>query len=94
MLLVANYAGLYISPGAVPARISLAFLCFLMVLNNLAAVRTQLPPLNTTTRCWLVDFLFTTACFNFSLIIESESAAFEIWAKQTPAQTAKPLDSD
>jgi hypothetical protein len=34
LLLVATYSGLWVSPTAAPARVTLAFLCFLMVLNN------------------------------------------------------------
>lgn len=68
--MVATYSGLFISPAAAPGRIALAFLCFLMVLNNLTSVMSQLPPLDSHTNVWLIDFLLGTTIFNFILLVE------------------------
>ena len=58
LLACASYSGFYVAPSAAPARIALAFLCFLMVLNNLNTLLARLPPLllpheGEHTRVWL-----------------------------------------
>ena len=64
------------APAAAPARVTLAFLCFLMVLNNLNGLLGRLPPLLTpdsqsgNKRVWMSDFLFGTMIFNFVPLIE------------------------
>lgn len=60
LLVLASWSGFFISPAAAPARITLAFLCFLMVLNNLYAVYRSLPQLQSDDRVWLSDFLIGT----------------------------------
>ena len=60
LLVLASWSGFFISPAAAPARIALAFLCFLMVLNNLNAVYRSLPQLQSDDRVWLSDFLIGT----------------------------------
>jgi len=44
ILVLANYSGLYINPAAVPGRVALSFLSFLMVLNQVSAVFQSFPP--------------------------------------------------
>ena len=70
LLTVASYSGFYISPAAAPGRIALAFLCMLLVLNNVNAVYAQLPDISTNNRIWLIDFLFFTSLFNFLALLE------------------------
>ena len=56
-----------------PARVALAFLCFLMVLNSLNAALARLPALATPAagyRVWLSDFLVGTMIFNFVPLVE------------------------
>jgi len=60
LLVLASWSGFFISPAAAPARVALAFLCFLMVLNNLNAVYRSLPQLQSDDRVWLSDFLIGT----------------------------------
>ena len=73
-LVCAAYSGFYVSANAAPARISLAFLCFLMVLNNLNTILDRLPPLKMPKgpgeRIWINDFLFGTMVFNFVPLLE------------------------
>ena len=57
------------SAAAAPGRISLAFLCALIVVNNLNAVMRRLPEIVAKDRVWLMDFLFGTTLFNFSALI-------------------------
>jgi len=51
ILVLANYSGLYINPAAVPGRVALSFLSFLMVLNQMKAVFEMLPPIAVIERC-------------------------------------------
>lgn len=70
LLVVASYTGFWIPAAATPARVALAFLCFLMVLTNLHAVQQKLPPLMLTHRVWLIDFLAGCSTFCFASLLE------------------------
>ncbi|KAL1512370.1 hypothetical protein AB1Y20_005628 [Prymnesium parvum] len=70
LFVIASYTGFFISPGAAPARIALGFLCFLMVLNNLNAVRGKLPDGLSISKSWLLLFLFYCMLFNFAALVE------------------------
>ena len=70
MLVLANYSGLFISAAAIPGRVALAFLSFLMVLNTINAAIQLLPPPQVDKRIWLYDFLLGHLIFNFSLLME------------------------
>ena len=70
MLVLANYSGLFISAAAIPGRVALAFLSFLMVLNTINHAISLLPPPQIGKRIWLYDFLLGHLIFNFSLLME------------------------
>jgi hypothetical protein len=70
MLVLANYSGLFISAAAVPGRVALAFLSFLMVLNSINHTLGMLPPPQISRRIWLCDFLLGHLILNFSLLLE------------------------
>ena len=87
LLTTASWAGFFIDKNAVPGRIALAFLTFLMVLNNLNSTLQRLPPLQRATsnanfvhsasfQVWLVDFLIGTMCFNFISLLEFAAVNF------------------
>jgi len=82
LLVAASYSGFYVSPSAAPARIALAFLCFLMVLNNLNMLLSRLPPLllpeSGNSRVWMSDFLFGTMIFNFVPLLEYAAVNYGI----------------
>jgi hypothetical protein len=87
LLVFATYSGLFVSAAAAPGRIALAFLCFLMVLNNLNAVTSQMPDQAANSRIFLIDFLVITMIFNFVLLIEY---AVVNWTIQNPFKQAEP----
>lgn len=94
LLVIASYSGFYISPAAAPARIALAFLCFLMVLNNLNSVYSKLPPLvrfSDGERVWISDFLTGTMIFNFLALIEfaAVNLGLRLVAEQRAATSTK-----
>jgi len=70
IFVLAGYMGFYISPAAAPGRIALAFLCFLMVLNNTNAVRGALPAGLSVSGSWLLLFMFYCMMFNMIFIVE------------------------
>jgi len=88
LLLLASYLGFFIAPAAAPARVALAFLCFLMVLNNLHSVLASLPPLpQNNYRIWMFDFLIGTICFNWLAL--AEYAAVHAGKAAAQAEAAK-----
>jgi len=70
MMVVASYSGFYISPQAAPGRITLAFLCTLIVINNMNAVYSRLPDMQGQERVWLADFMLITSFFIFAALVE------------------------
>jgi len=70
LLVVASYTGFWIPAAVAPARITLAFVCFLMVLTNRQAVASKLPPLMLTHEVWFIDFLGGCMLFCFATLIE------------------------
>uniref|UniRef100_A0A7S2J9A2 Neurotransmitter-gated ion-channel ligand-binding domain-containing protein n=1 Tax=Haptolina brevifila TaxID=156173 RepID=A0A7S2J9A2_9EUKA len=80
LFVCAAYAGFYVSPAAAPARIALAFLCFLMVLNNVTTLYARLPPLKSAQkgRVWISDFLFGCMIFNFVSLIQYAAVNYGI----------------
>jgi hypothetical protein len=90
LLACASYTGFYMNPTAAPARVSLAFLTFLMVLNNVNGVLSRLPQLEDPTahqeeRVWLIDFLFGTMIFNFSTLLEFGLVSYGLLHKSSRA---------
>jgi hypothetical protein len=72
LLVCAAYLGFFISPAAVPARVAISFLCFLITINNMNSVISRLPALPRATgdnRVWFVDFLMGCVCFNFTSLL-------------------------
>jgi len=96
LLVLATYSGLFVSAAAAPGRIALAFLCFLMVLNNLNSTFGSLPSLPANGiwslglgKVWLIDFLFFTMLANFLLLLEYAVVNFTMTKKKpTPAATS------
>jgi len=62
-----SYLGSWISATAAPGRIALAVICVLIVTNNYAAVKKELPPLGYSV--FLMDFLFGCAMFNVAAFV-------------------------
>ena len=85
-LVCAAYSGFFVTPSAAPARVSLAFLCFLMVLNNLNSILARLPPLlmpkGDGERIWISDFLFGTMIFSFLPLVEYSLVNYGLYHKE------------
>lgn len=95
LLVIACYCGFFISAAAVPARVTLDFICFLMVLTNMNTVYQSLPPLRTQdSSVWLTDFLFGTLLFNFATLIAYALTNFSNVAKCSVQNGADEQSSD
>jgi len=68
-----GYSSFFIAPAAVPARVANGFICFLMVINTLNAVRREMPSGLSVSGSWLLLFMFY--CMLFDLIVLLEFAA-------------------
>ena len=93
IFVVASYSGFFISPGAAPARVALAFLCTLMVLNNMNAIRGSLPPGLSIYReergSWLLAFMY--GCFVFNVVAFLEYAVVNFGTSAASTLQAKEL---
>ena len=74
LFVVAQYSGFFIHYGAAPARVALGFLCTLMLLNNLNAVRQQLPAglslMYEDRGSWMLAFMYGCMIFNILAFLE------------------------
>ena len=68
------WAGLFINRTIAPARVTIAVIPVLIMLNLQNSVTTMLPPLNYLT--WLTSFLFLMTMFSLSVVFEYGLVSF------------------
>ena len=68
LFILVTYSGLFIDRKVAPARVAMAVIPVLIMLNLETSVRDSLPPLNTST--WLTGIIFLMKAFCLSAVFE------------------------
>lgn len=87
IFVLASYSGFFVSAAAAPARVALGFLCTLMVLNNMNAIRGDLPEGLSFSDSWLLAFMY--GCTIFNLLALFEYAAVNFYSSLKAKATAE-----
>jgi hypothetical protein len=74
ILVIMAYAGMWINPAAVPARVGLGAISVLVINNLTSSAKAQLPPFSY--RTWLTDFMFASLVFNLIAFLEYAAVNF------------------